>query len=323
MYLPLIVSSFVVIPNAGKAQSNPNVQRYLEQAFSAAVVMTDSDVLTLGIQDFNPNDWFDLSDEIGSEDSIELRQQIAVTTLPYTFELSDSASPKRHQIFTRASILVSQQDYEIDDSYQDDFQREYILGGFVAYRYINKISDNWTITPGIGTHLQYFRNEHEYRSEFSNSMVKPLLDGLIFNSSAWAVSVEPHITVNYLQRKDWGSWGIESSAHYFYGFGGGSANEGEIGNPEGWYIANGISLRYNVTQWNRSLQTIYTNWRRVDLGADTTQPLGTHYYYETSIGWLMTPPFESDWIENIGIGLSFNYGSALKGGSIVLFFNQD
>ncbi|MFV0489046.1 MAG: Solitary outer membrane autotransporter beta-barrel domain, partial [Vibrio fluvialis] len=28
-------------------------------------------------------------------------------------------------------------------------------------------------------------------------------------------------------------------------------------------------------------------------------------------------------IDNIGIGLAFNYGSAFKGGSIVLFFNQD
>jgi hypothetical protein len=38
---------------------------------------------------------------------------------------------------------------------------------------------------------------------------------------------------------------------------------------------------------------------------------------------LMTPPFKIDYVDNIGIGLSINYGSDLKGGSIVLFFNQD
>ncbi|WP_244249518.1 Solitary outer membrane autotransporter beta-barrel domain, partial [Vibrio fluvialis] len=53
------------------------------------------------------------------------------------------------------------------------------------------------------------------------------------------------------------------------------------------------------------------------------QPLGTSMYYEASVGWLMTPPFEISFIDNIGIGLAFNYGSAFKGGSIVLFFNQD
>lgn len=37
----------------------------------------------------------------------------------------------------------------------------------------------------------------------------------------------------------------------------------------------------------------------------------------------MTPPFKTQWVDNVGIGLSLNYGSALKGGSLVLFFNQD
>ncbi|CSC51951.1 Protein of uncharacterised function (DUF3233) [Vibrio cholerae] len=37
----------------------------------------------------------------------------------------------------------------------------------------------------------------------------------------------------------------------------------------------------------------------------------------------MTPPFEMELVDNIGLGLTFNYGSAFKGGSIVLFFNQD
>lgn len=61
----------------------------------------------------------------------------------------------------------------------------------------------------------------------------------------------------------------------------------------------------------------------MDVGSDIQQPLGTSMYYEASVGWLMTPPFEISFIDNIGIGLSLNYGSAFKGGSIVLFFNQD
>ncbi|MCG6295872.1 Solitary outer membrane autotransporter beta-barrel domain, partial [Vibrio vulnificus] len=59
------------------------------------------------------------------------------------------------------------------------------------------------------------------------------------------------------------------------------------------------------------------------VGGDTSESLGTHHYYEASVGWLMTPPFKTQWVDNVGIGLSLNYGSALKGGSLVLFFNQD
>jgi len=41
------------------------------------------------------------------------------------------------------------------------------------------------------------------------------------------------------------------------------------------------------------------------------------------LGWLITPWFKSSWIENVGVGLTINYGSSLRGGSLVLFFNQD
>ncbi|HIF8937804.1 TPA: Solitary outer membrane autotransporter beta-barrel domain, partial [Vibrio cholerae] len=61
----------------------------------------------------------------------------------------------------------------------------------------------------------------------------------------------------------------------------------------------------------------------VDVGSTPQEPLGTSNYYEASFGWLMTPPFEMELVDNIGLGLTFNYGSAFKGGSIVLFFNQD
>ncbi|MFM2586809.1 Solitary outer membrane autotransporter beta-barrel domain [Vibrio sp. TBV020] len=305
------------------AKGNPVFQDYLEQAFSVAIVLTDSDVFTVGVHDFDPNEWFNLDNEdIGSQESINLRQQIAVSTLPYTFDLSDEDAIHKHQLFTRFSILGSRQDLEIRPKDTKDYQNEIILGAFTAYQYRYQLEEHWTLTPGIGVHLQYFKNEHEYRSDFSNQYVKPVLDNVIFNTDAWAASLEPHVQLRYDKPTDWGSWNATSSLHYFYGQGWGEANYGDVGNPEGWYMANGIEAYYNVSKWGRSVQSFYSSFRRIDIGGDTSAPLGTPYYYEGSIGWLMTPPFESEWIDNVGIGLNINYGSNLKGGSIVLFFNQ-
>lgn len=316
--LPLLVVSPLAL-----AQGSQAYQAYLEQAFAAAIVLTDSDVFTFGVHDFDPNEWFNLDNEdIGSQESVLLRQQIAVSALPYTIDLSDEDAIHKHQIFTRFSVLGSRQDYEIRPQDTDDYQHEFVLGAFTAYRYKYQLTDFWTVTPGVGVHLQYFRNNHDYRSEFANEIVKPALDNVIFNTDAWALSVEPHIEFKYNEPTSWGSWNVASSFHYFYGHGWGEANYGQVGNPEGWYTANGIEAYYNVSQLGRSVQSIYSSFRRIDIGGDTSQPLGTPYYYEGSIGWLMTPPFESDLIDNVGIGLNINYGSNLKGGSIVLFFNQ-
>ena len=300
------------------------VQTYLEQAFSAAIVMTDSDVLTFGIHDFDPNEWLDIENEdLGSADSIDLRQRFAVTALPFTIDLSDEEALHKSQLFFRLSALASDQDVKIASTDKDDSQRDVRLGGFAAYRYQYQLSDRWQITPGLGVHLQHFRNEHDYNSDVAEQYVKPALDGVVFNTTAWAASLEPHVELKYNHETRWGSWNATSAAHYYYGWGWGEANYGEVGNPQGWYLANGVKAFYNMTEWGRSVQSLYASIKRIDLGGDTEEPMGTHYYYESSVGWLMTPPFESSWIDNIGLGLSFNYGSKLKGGSIVLFFNQD
>lgn len=305
------------------AEGNPAYQSYLEQVFASSIVLTDSDVFTVGVHDFDPNDWFNLDNEdIGTQDSIKLRQQIAVSTLPLSFDLSDEEAVHKHQIFVRLSALGSRQEYEIRPQDNQDFQHEYVLGAFTAYRYQYQLAEHLRITPGIGMHLQYFKNVHDYRSDFSNSEVKPELEGVLFNTDAWAATLEPHVEVKYDVPKAWGSWNAASSFHYLNGRGWGEANHGDVGSPEGWYLVNSVEAYYNVSRWGPSLQSVYTSFRRIDVGGDTRKMLGASHYYEGAVGWLVTPPFKSKWIDNIGIGLNLNYGSSLKGGSIVLFFNQ-
>ncbi len=318
----LIVEFIIVAPAV--AASYPPAEKYLERALSTGIILSDSEVLSFGLHDFDPNELFNIhNDNIGSEEALQLRQQLAVTSLPYTFELNDRSNQIQHQITTRFSFLSGDNSVRIRQHPQRDKQDQLIVGAMSGYQLRYQADSHWSLTPGLAAHLQYYRNHHEYRSELSRRLVKPILDGVIYNTDAYAITLEPTIKIKYQANESWGKWNLNSTAHYFYGFGWGNANDGDVGNPEGWYLSNGVEAMYHLKEWSGSVHSLYGTLRRVDIGGDPSQPFGTNYYYESSFGWLMDSPFLHRWIDNIGLGLSINYGSAIKGGSIVLFFNQD
>ncbi|EKO3950627.1 Solitary outer membrane autotransporter beta-barrel domain [Vibrio fluvialis] len=300
-----------------------SIQNFLENSFAATIVLSDSDVFTVGISDFDPNKLLNTdNEEWGTEESLDNRKKYAVSTLPYTFELSEADAINQHSILLRLSGMVSEETVQFaPDEPKDDF-RQVIVDLYAAYRFKHNFDEHWSFEPGFGAHLLRYENSMDYNSP-TGQQIAPFLDNLLFNTTAWANVYEPHFKVKYKSEESWGRWQVSSSWHYFYGYGWGEANEGDIGHPEGWYIANGITAAYDFSQLGRSVQSIYSSLKRVDVGGDINQPLGTSMYYEASVGWLMTPPFEISFIDNIGIGLALNYGSAFKGGSIVLFFNQD
>ncbi|WP_373563698.1 Solitary outer membrane autotransporter beta-barrel domain [Vibrio sp. Y2-5] len=299
------------------------IENFLEQSFAYTVVLSDSDVFTVGIKDFNPNELFNTDNpELGTEDSIANRKKYAISTLPLSFRLNDEEEDNKHELFFRMSGLATDEKVRWGNESVDDDFRQAILDIYTAYRYEYRFDERWTITPGIGAHLMRYENTMDYNSATGKSYA-PILDGLLFNTTAWANIYEPHLKLSYKKNEDWGKWQVSSAGHYFYGYGWGDANQGEIGNSEGWYIVNSATLVYDIEQIGRSVQSVYTTVRRVDVGSDVSKPLGTTFYYEATVGWLMTPPFEMSFVDNIGLGLTFNYGSAFKGGSLVLFFNQD
>ncbi|OLQ85871.1 hypothetical protein BIY22_13375 [Vibrio panuliri] len=319
LLLPLCIA--VTLPV--EARSFNAAKTYVEQAFSAGIVMSDSEALTLGVKSFDPNKLLNINnDQIGSDQSLEYRRDLVGLSLPYTLDLADYGLDQNSQLFLRLSGLSSGQSVEYTPDLEPDYQRETIIGGYAAYRYQYQLSDDWQLIPGIGVHLQYFHNDHDYRTRASELVIKTLLDDVLFNTSAWALSYEPHIKLKYDTDTTWGSWNAFSSAHYFQGVAWGDANEGDLTGPKGWYMSNGIEAFYTVSHWGNSVQSLFSSIKRVDIGGGASGPLTTNHYYEASLGWLMTPPFDSEWIENIGIGLNLNYGSALKGGSIVVYFNQ-
>ncbi|GAA5646890.1 Solitary outer membrane autotransporter beta-barrel domain [Vibrio proteolyticus] len=306
-------------------QLDDAIIKSFEHRFASVVVLTDTDVIKFGVNDFNPNRALNLDNEnLGSDDAVERRKQNSVVAIPLTFEFDEPDSDNQHRIYLRLSGIFTDSDTQLlQGDVPEDNLKETIISGFAAYRYRMNLTENWRLIPGIGTHLIHYKNDFTANSLESQELIDVFLKDRLVDVSAWSNIYEPTLKFEYHDEPEWGKWKVVSSWHYFYGYGWGDANSGNVGNPEGWYVSNGAELFYNITQWGNSLQSLYASISRIDLGGDTPSEFGTDYYYETSIGWLMTPPFEADWIDNIGIGINVNYGSDYKGGSIVLFFNQD
>lgn len=305
-------------------QADEEFRSRAQKNFAAVVVLTDSDAIQFGIQDFNPNSITPFDDDnMGDDDSLDLRNKVAVTTFPYSWEFNSPSPMVKHELAVRASYVYFENDISLE-SHPDlptDTDVNEVFGAFFEYRLIYNITDSWNIKYGLGNHLMYFKNKHSYNSVESEKL-KPFLDGYAYNTSSRAYIAEPNIELNYELNRSWGYWKYTSSFNYFYGKVWDKKRDYDFGNPKGWYMVNGLKANYNLTNWDGYIPSAYTSFKRIDLRGDPVASFGSDNYYELSIGLLLTPPIFKDYVDNVGIGINVNYGSALKGGSLVLFFNE-
>ncbi|MFB9136053.1 Solitary outer membrane autotransporter beta-barrel domain [Vibrio olivae] len=312
-----IVLFFVV--SQAQAEGYSFIEKFLEANFASAIVLSDSDFITLGMVDFDPNGLLHTDNpELGTTDSLKNRQAYSVFAFPYSWDLEHQQNASA---FFRLSFTQTKEDIQWNEgSGSDDFSQLMIdvSGG---YQYHYALSRSWSLEPSLRAHLMHYQNDVSYRSTFGQS-VAPFLNGLIFNTSAWAIVYEPQLKVQYQHDTGWGSWNFFSSGHYFYGYGWGEANNGDVGNPEGWYVVNGVNLFYDMTEIMSSKISMYSSVKRVDLGSDVVKSLDAPHYYQITLGGLVAPSVDVPFVDNIGLGLSMNYGGAFKGGGIVLFLNQ-
>ena len=321
----LIVPALCLItsPTVSANALSDAFRKELEQRFATSVLLNDTDVFTFGINNFDPNEVFSLDNEdIGSNDSVSRRQNITSLSLPYTFELHNYIEDNHQEITLRLSALRIENDVEYAATIKSDYQKESVVSGYVEFANVSQLNEYWSFHSGIGNHISYYRNDFEYRS----SLLEPIqdqLDGLYYNTDAWAYIIEPKIKLIFEDKNHWGRYKLSTSWHYFNGVGWGEANNGDVGNPEGWYIANEAKIFYDLVRWDKNITSMYSSIRRIDIGGDTVESMGTTSYYEGSVGWLLNPNLFNEWVDNVGIGFTINYGSSLKGGSLVLFFNQD
>jgi hypothetical protein len=313
-----------LVTSTQQAYGDERYRSFLEDMFAGAIILSDSDVFTVGFKDFDPNQYLNIDNEdIGSSEALDLRKSFDVTTLPWSVELeADEYNISRSVVF-RFSALNARGDIVKIPNETPDQHDEWIYGGFIGYEQKIPITQHWSFVTGLGAHVQYYQSSYSYNSALTQEYLRPVIDGLLVNTSAWAAVWQPKLKFQYDKPVGWGEWKLASTYNYYTGTAWGQANNGNVGAPEGWYFSNEVKLFFDVTRWGRAVQTLYTSARRVDIGGNSIDVFNTANYYEASVGWLMSPPFKTDLFENVGLGLTVNYGSALKGGSLVLFFNQE
>ncbi|CAE6924880.1 Solitary outer membrane autotransporter beta-barrel domain [Vibrio sp. B1REV9] len=312
---------------ASSASSAGTVGKQLEKEFdynfASSIVLSDSDVFTVGFSDFDPNEYLNFDDEsLGDEESVDLRKKITVMSLPFSVPVRNYRySPYQTKVNGRGYLLSSEQKVHALDSAMADDLDELILGGYLEMEHEAYLSPSVSLSGAAGTHLMYYQNDYAYRSDALFDY-KDQIDGVYVNTNSLAMVGEINATLKYSQNGHFGNWYFWSSPHYFNGVGVNFGNGNNTVNPEGWYWVNGVKVFYRLAIWQNMVQSFYTSFNRVDVGGDIEKPLKTDHYYEVSMGWLMTPPFNIPLVTNVGVGLSLNYGSAFKGGSLVFFFNQ-
>ncbi|WP_394245333.1 Solitary outer membrane autotransporter beta-barrel domain [Vibrio astriarenae] len=319
-YLFAILAAIPLVASASELDNT--IQKIYERKFASTVLLTDTEAVQFGIHNFNPNAILNTSDdELGTPESIQNRNTVSVYSLPYTLSFPSKVENDRHLIRLKLFWIHTDSEFSIyDTSTIDDELTEDTYGGSIGYAYLHQWLTNVTVTHSLTTHFMFYENTFKPNSLIS-SVVSELLSGRAVNTKAWANLYQPAISFAYTQPESWGRWQLSSSWNYVYGYGGGEANQGRIGNPETWYTVNKALVDFDLPKF-KYVQSMFLGFERVDLSGDAQAEFNTNHYYEASIGYLIHNPLSNDLVDNIGIGLNFNYGSDFKGGSIVLYFNK-
>ena len=141
-----------------------------------------------------------------------------------------------------------------------------------------------------------------------------------FNADAWLL--EPSARLTYFIGGEQSEVQLFSDIHYMAGHTFHTDRAAHDVAPEAWHWSNGARWKHPFVTRILPGQNVWMQASRYDLGGDLEGSLGNHYYYEAGVGWLLDMGNRIPFVDNIGIGINLNYGSLLRGGTLVLLFNE-
>lgn len=312
-----VVVAFSVFSLSANAESNI-VLRSIEESFAVATLMSDSEALTFGFTNFDLN----VNDPgFGDETTAELKNSLTVFVIPYTWELDSQAYSWDHFLTLRAFYINSARDIELFTGV-DDTLKQNTLGVYGSYSQYFRITDSWYVSSAFGLHLTYYENSYNYGDGFPDA-TRAELDGSAFNVSALALIGEPQVGIGYTRAEQWGTWRAHNDINYIFGQGfGGSVDDPWGIHPEGFRVTNGVEFTVSVPQLWGVHDFLTIDLKRIDLYGDLESLAENGNYYEASFGWVIDTNNKIPLLDNIGIGLSVNYGSSISGATIVLYWNE-
>ncbi|MEE2732593.1 MAG: Solitary outer membrane autotransporter beta-barrel domain [Pseudomonadota bacterium] len=313
----------VLIDAAHAVDFNDLVKDFYSKNISTSLLMTDEEVVQFGFMDFNPNDYIELDDEnIGGKGENKLRSDLISLSLPFRYDF-EPGSRGNYWIGVKAAYLKHNQDLRFSDdaSLPSDKLEELntILG--IGSGYDFNLSTHWMFSAGLYVNWIQYDNSVDFNSSESQALA-PYLDGLLTNVDFDVLMAEPIVSINYL--RDWGQthFTLFSKLHYMIGRSFDTEHDAHKINPESWYTTTGVLAKRPFSGETLQGHSLWYRLAQVNTGGDLDMAVGTNRYYEAGIAWLVETPDLGSYVENIGLGININYGSELKGGTIVLLFNK-
>lgn len=323
------ISTALLSPWVSSADNVLDPATHYELVFSAAILISEGDLLSFGFNTFDPNKIFGTDNpNLGGSASIETSQRISSISLPTTFYLGEVDGLWKHRIKLRAAWMgldreldYSDFDNPIVNDWPTDYSSDQVLSGYAEYAIGYNFAPNWHLYTGSGLHLMYYQNIFEANSPLLSGIEELALDSYV-DTDTYAWIAEPQVDLNYTYELPRAEWQFNSQYHYFYGENFGGTGGQYKAKPKGWSISNSIQLKHHLPTFFEHKQDLLLRFRRIDLGGDLREPMRATHYNEYSVGWLIDTSRYSSLIYNVGMGLNLNYGSSLNGGSIVFFYNE-
>lgn len=300
-----------------------NAKKDLESAFASSLILTNGESISLGYGNFDPNILIDPhQNNLDVDEALALRHQLTLYSLPFDFNLNDPISGYKSTFRTKVNYLEQKHNVDIFDNEQSDLSAEKMLSVSLGASIEKPISSNWLYRTRINAHLMHYTNDYVYNSRQSKQQLKPITDGIYSNISSRALIINPSASFVYKLPRNWGHYEYKLKFEYYYGWALSQPQSLKSINPESWQINNAIKANFNMFSFFDLTQSFYVKAQRVDLGADAIAPLGTNHFYEFGFGFLWDVSNWTDWFDDVGVGVNIHNGSALNGGTIVIYFNE-
>lgn len=324
--LLLFILAAFAAPSQAATPLDRAVRLSLAENYVTAALLTGGNAVRFGFWDFDPNNYIGFEDEdLGSLEAQELRQRLTTMSIPYTWSRPLGEDSNTLVLGVKAAYLGQQQETRLVSPNQrvedriDGSVTTLSLGGEVRHR----VNDHVGLAAGMNLLWQRYRNDTDFNTPESQALA-PLADGLITNYRANAWQAEPHVRATWFVDGRGAELKLISDFHYMHGRTYDTGESAHDVQPEAWYWTNGARWRHPFVTRILPGQNVWLQASRYDLGGDLDGPLGNHYYYEAGVGWLLDLrkrgiPF----VDNVGIGINLNYGSVLRGGTLILLFNEE
>ncbi|MCG8393167.1 MAG: Solitary outer membrane autotransporter beta-barrel domain [Pseudomonadales bacterium] len=297
----------------------------LAESYVTASLLSSGDAVRFGFWDFDPNSLFNLdNDDFGSLEAQQRRQRLTTFSLPITWETTVGVQEDILELGAKAAYVESAQETQLVSSSSriKDTITNSVTSLSAGASLTRRVSPQLALSSGLNGHWMRYDNDTDFNTAASRPLA-PLVDGLITNYTTDAWLAEPHVGATYFIDGPDSEVQLFSDYHYMSGHTYHADQAAHDVQPEAWYWANGVRWRHPVVSHLLPGQNAWLRAARYDLGGDLDGPLGNHYYFEAGVGWLLDLKGRLPYVENIGIGVNLNYGSLLRGGTLVLLFNEE